>query len=60
MASSSVFKPGILQGLYPEKNSQPSGFLDQSLLWAENHVNRKFKHNQKSLENVAVAINKCT
>ena len=58
MASHSVFKPGILQGLYPEKNNQHVGFLDQSLLRAINLTNRKFKHNQKSLEAVAVAVNK--
>ena len=58
MASRSVFKPGILQGLYPEKNSPSAGFLDQSLLWAENFVNRQFKHNQKSLEAVVAAVNK--
>ena len=58
MASRSVFKPGILQGLYPEKNSQSTGFLDQSLLWAENFANRQFKHNKKSLEAVVTAVNK--
>ncbi len=57
MASSSVLKPGILQGLYPEKNSPPAGFLDQSLSWAINLAKLTFKHNQKSLDAFAVAVN---
>ena len=58
MTSRSVFKPGILQGLYPEKYSPTAGVLDQSLLWAENFFNRQFKHNQKSLEALVAAVNK--
>lgn len=58
MASRSVFKPGILQGLYPEKNNPSPGILDQSLLWAINLAKLTFRHNQKALEAVAVAVNK--
>ena len=58
MASRSVFKPGILQGPYPEKNSPSAGVLDQSLLWIEHFANRQFKHNKKSLEAVVVAVDK--
>jgi len=55
MASRSVFKPGILQGPYPERNIQPQGFFDQTLLWSANLA----KHNQKSLDAFALAVNQC-
>lgn len=56
MASRSVFKPGILQGLYPEKTSRQVNFLDNALLRAGNFANQTFKHNQKSLSSIAVKI----
>ena len=58
-ASRPVFKPGVLQGPYPEKNIRQPGFLDQALLSAANQLALKVKHNPKSLEAFTRTVDRC-
>jgi preprotein translocase subunit SecA len=56
MASSSLFKPGILQGIYPEKNDAAMSVWDRSLSRLQNIVNQAVKHKQDTLQAVARAV----
>jgi preprotein translocase subunit SecA len=56
MTSSSLFKPGILQGIYPEKGTSTSGFFDQSLARLQNFVDHAVKHKHDALRAIADAV----
>jgi preprotein translocase subunit SecA len=56
MTSSSLFKPGILQGIYPEKGNSTSGFFDQSLARLQNFVDHAVKHKHDALRAIADAV----
>jgi preprotein translocase subunit SecA len=58
MASRSIFKPGVLQGPYPEKIIRLPGFLDQALLSAVNQVALKVRHSPKSLQAFVKAVDR--
>jgi len=59
MASRTIFKPGVLQGPYPEKIIRSPGFLDQPLSSAANQITLKVKYNPKSLQAFAKAVDLC-
>lgn len=56
MASSSFLKPGILQGIYPEKNDPAMGVWDRSLAHLQNGINHAVKHKHDALQAIARAV----
>lgn len=60
MVSRSTFRPGIVEGLYPERSLPKTGFLDQVLAKSGNVSQRLFKYNQRSLRSVVKSVNKYT
>ena len=60
MACHSTFRPGIVEGLYPERYLPNVGFLDQKLAKSGNIFKRLFNYNQRSLRSVVKSANQYT
>ncbi|MCK4842283.1 MAG: preprotein translocase subunit SecA [Methylococcales bacterium] len=57
MAAHSNFKPGIVEGLYPERSVLKKAYLDQKLAKIEGFFTRLFKYNHRSLSFIVQLVN---
>jgi len=60
MVARSTYRPGIVEGLYPEKSLAKIAFLDQQLAKASGFFKRHYKFNKNSLAAVITAVDRYT
>ena len=60
MTRHSTFRPGIVEGLYPERSLPTVGFLDHIFAKFGNTCKKLFKYNQRTLRAVVKAVNQYT
>ena len=57
MVARATYRPGVVEGLYPEKSLAKIKFLDQQLAKASGFFKRGYKFNKRSLATVVNAVN---
>lgn len=58
MVSRSTYKPGVVEGLYPERSASKPSYLDQLLAKAGNFCRQRYRYNNRSLYQVVDQINR--
>jgi preprotein translocase subunit SecA len=57
MVSRSTYRPGVVEGLYPERDVPQTSFLDQLLAKAGDFFKHRYRYNQASMNLVVRSVN---